>query len=129
MQMLCRTNRSRRQAGRLLGEFLVGLGLLFLALTADVAILHSASVASTRAASENEALDLARNSMESLIAAPQSLRKEQTLEVNGTSFHRRVWLVPLQGDKNGLMQAVVELEWQRADKVQQVRLERYVRAQ
>ena len=127
--MLCRTNRSRRQAGRLLGEFLVGLGLLFLALTADVAILHSASVASTRAASENEALDLARNSMESLIAAPQSLRKEQTLEVNGTSFHRRVWLVPLQGDKNGLMQAVVELEWQRADKVQQVRLERYVRAQ
>ena len=127
--MLCRTNRNHQRAGRLLGEFLVGLGLLFLALTADVAILHSASVASTRAASENEALDLARNSMESLIAAPQSLRKEQTLEVNGISFHRRVWLVPPQGDKRGLTQAVVELEWQRADKVQQVRLERYVRAQ
>ena len=129
MQIVSRTSLNRQKSGRLLGEFLVGLGLLFLALTADVAILHSASVASTRSATENEALELARNTMESVIAKPESVRKEQTFEVDGTSFHRRVWLVPLQGDKQGLVQAVVELEWERADKIQQVRLERYVRAQ
>jgi len=118
---------AEKPGGRLLGEFLVGLGLLFLALTANLAILHSASRASAHATTEEIALDLARNSMERVIADPDSVRNVQVFEVEGTSYHQEVRLTPA-GEPTGLTVAVVELTWERGMGERQVRLERYVRS-
>ena len=119
-------------SGRLLSEFLVALGLLFLALTANLAILHSASKSSGDAARVNRALELARDGLESLIAQPGSLAAERrfggdTKHDGQTSYLRKSRLIALSGELSGLARAIVEVEWNNGGRTQRVRLERYVR--
>lgn len=117
--------------GRLLNEFLISLGLFFLILTADLVILNSASRSSSTAGATREALDLAREGLEEVVALPTPgapMRREKTFSARGGSvegfqFNRTVKVTPLSGDKQGLSAALVTVTWggNRA-----VRLERYV---
>jgi hypothetical protein len=121
------TIQKKNQAGRMLNEFLVSLGLLFILLVPDVAILSAAVTSSSRAASEDVALDMARNSMEASIAQLGSVTPKRSYEIDGTSFSQSVRLVPLQGERAGLTLVVVSVEWVTGDKNHHIRLERYVR--
>lgn len=114
-------------SGRLLSEFLVSLGLLFLLLVANIAILDSSVQSSFGASTENIALNLARNCMEETVAQPGSQPGRKTFEIEGTSFHRQVRLVPLDGERAGLTAVWVEVEWKLGSRSRRVRLERYVR--
>lgn len=118
--------RREKCRGRLLGEFLVGLGLSFLVLTANMAILSSATGSSSRAQAENNALDIARNAVERLIAEPEAVRTTQAFEMDGVTLHRQVTLTPLTADLEGLSLASVQVDWQQAGKTRTVKLERYV---
>lgn len=117
--------------GRLLNEFLVSLGLFFLILTANLSILNSAGKSSSLAGATREALDLARDGMEEVIASPQAgapYYREQSFNsksgsVEGFVFNRTVKVTPLTGEQQGLSQAWVTVEWGQGRKV---KLERYV---
>lgn len=117
--------------GRLLNEFLVSLGLFFLILTANLTILSSASISSSQSAATLEALELARDGLEEIIASPKSgapYFKEHSFSsksssVEGFVFRRTVKVTPLQGDLVGLSEVTSIVDWGRR---RTVKLERYV---
>lgn len=131
--MLVRARRQQAIVGRLLNEFLVGLGLLFFALVGNLAILNSATDSSAHAALSARALELARGGMEELINNPKAaaagpLEHRFGSEGQGafqSTFYRKSWLVPLTGEMQGLNRVTVVVEWE--DGSRAVRLERYVR--
>lgn len=122
---------SAKPRGRLLNEFLVSLGLFFLILTANLTVLNSASKSSSLAGATREALDLAREGLEEVIASPKAgapYFREQTFSsksgsVEGFTFNRTVKVTPLTGEMQGLSEAWVTVEWGQGRKV---KLERYV---
>lgn len=117
--------------GRLLNEFLISLGLFFLILTANLTILNSASQSSSQAGATREALELAKDGMEEVIASRKSgapYFKQQTFgsksgSVEGFSYNRTVKVTPLVGEQLGLSVAWVTVDWGRG---RTVKLERYV---
>jgi hypothetical protein len=121
--------RRRESSGRLLSEFLISLGLLFLILTANLVILNSASQSSSQAGATREALELAREGLEEVIASsPKPGYNERTFSsksgsVEGFTFTRKIKVTALSGEHKGLMQALVTVDWGRN---RTVRLERYV---
>ena len=128
---LSRGSLRQARGGRLLNEFLVSLGLFFLILTANLTILNSASRSSSQAGATREALDLARQGLEEVIASPKAgerLLREQSFSsksgaVEGFSFTRTVKVTPLTGSLSGLSEALVKVDWGQG---RTVRLERYV---
>lgn len=113
----------------MLNEFLVSLGLFFLILTAALVILGSASRSISNAAVTREALSIAREGMEELIATAPSdkpmLRQENFAgRENPVSFQRLLSVTPLSGDSQGLALLRVVVEWEDSDR--KIRLERYV---
>lgn len=118
---------SRNRAGRMLNEFLVSLGLLFILLIPDLALLDSAVTSSFRASSEDIALDIARDSMEVSIAELGSLPTKRNYEIAGMTYNQSVRLVPLRGERAGLTLVVIAVEWNQGDRIHSIRLERYVR--
>jgi hypothetical protein len=125
--MMAPCTKRREQTGRQLNEFLVSLGLLFLLLIPNIAILSSAVSSSFNAASEDVALDLARNAMERSIADPGSVPTKRGYDVSGTTYSQVVRLTPLDGERNGLTLVVVDVEWGHGERSHKIRLERYVR--
>ena len=123
----------QRSFGRLLNEFLVSLGLLFLSMTASFAILNSATRSSEEAAVRERALSLARSGMEKIIgdyamSGSNHLRQGFGAGVGSrfrTRYQRDIWKTALKGESTGLYRVVVQVEW--GDNQQRVRLERYVR--
>lgn len=121
------------EAARLLNEFLVSLAMLFLALGANFAILHSATKSSEQAALSDRGLELAQSGMEQLIADPKSAvgkRRETTFGAGKgqdfeASYVRKSWVTVMESGKTKLARATVVVEWN--DGRDLVRLERYVR--
>lgn len=115
--------------GRLLGEFLVGLGLLFLVLLANLVILKSASQSSSQGAATYEALSLAKDGMEQLIALAATSKQYDKTEtfssrngsVEGFVYTRKMVIVPAVDGKVG--KAVVLVRW---GQKREIKLERYV---
>lgn len=108
---------------------MISLGLLFLILTANLTILDSASQSSSQARATREALDLAREGLEEVIAAPpkpgltESTFGSRSGSVEGFTFTRKIKVTALSGEHQGLLQALVTVDWGRN---RTVRLERYV---
>jgi hypothetical protein len=121
--------KARKTSGRLLSEFLVSLGLLFLILTANLTILNSASQSSSQAGATREALELAQEGMEEVIASPPKPGLSETSfgsksrSVEGFTFTRKIKVTALTGEQQGLLEALVTVDWGRG---RTVRLERYV---
>ncbi len=119
----------RGRGARLLNEFLVSLGLFFLILTAALVILGNASRSISNAAVTREALAIAREGMEELVATASPdkpmLRQENFAgRENSASFQRMLRVTPLSGDSKGLALLRVVVEWEDSDR--KIRLERYV---
>jgi hypothetical protein len=110
---------------------LISLGLFFLILTANLTILNSASNSSSQAAATLEALDLARDGIEEIVASPtagvryfkQQSFGSKTRSVEGFSYNRTVKVTPMTGQMEGLSEVAVSVEWGRG---RTVKLERYV---
>ena len=133
--MIVRFHGNRIRTGRLLSEFLVGLGLLFLTLGGNLAILHAATRAAEDAHHTRRAVELAEEAMEQVILNPQKYLKETRVNHFGsgvndrfhsTTFERSILLTRLKGTEAGLARAQVWIEWEDGHK--NFRLERYVRA-
>ena len=126
--------RSRSQSGRLLSEFLVGLAILFLALSADMAVLNKATESTTEAVLSDKALEIARLGMEEAIEDPSLLASGPVHKTFGTgrnkryeaTFIRSVWKTSLSPHQAGISRVIVKVEWD--DGTHDLRLERYVRA-
>lgn len=112
----------------MLSEFLVSLGLFFLILTANVMVLSSASVSSSKAGATADALEIAQQGMEEALAAPKLGRQFRSFNSNARSvesftYHRTTRVLELDKDKAGLNLVTVTVEWGQG---RVVRLERYV---
>lgn len=124
--------RRRVVAGRLLNELLVGIALLFLALTVNFAVLNTGSRAAIEARAADRAAEIARDGMESLVANPAISLGERRFgegknsNLSGT-FVRRIRLVALESEPR-LVKGVVEVEWQLGETTRKLRVERYVRS-
>lgn len=117
-----------RPTGRLLNEFLISLGLLFLILMGNLTVLNSASRSSSQAGATRRALDLARDGLEEAVAAPVPGLRQHSFgslrdEAEGYTFSRRVKVTPLSGPQEGLALVTVTVDWGRG---RTVALERYV---
>ena len=124
---------THKQKGRLLNEFLVSLGLLFLAMIGDFAVIHSSVRIAERTSVSARALSLARSGVESVISNPGKYQKGVVSESFGAGkgatfdeiFSRRCSLIPIKSGELTLHKVVVTVEW--ADGTERVNLERYVR--
>lgn len=121
---------SNLQRGHLLSEFLVALGLLFLALVPNLAILNSATKSGQNAALSARGVYLLREGMELAIKDPKKFQNRVTAESFGVgmnrayedNFVRRITVAPDKG--TGLLLATVTVKLGK-DGVESV-LERYV---
>lgn len=124
------TGKQRR--GHLLSEYLVALGLLFLALVPNLAILHSATSTGEKSALSTRAVALLRDGMELAVSQPKKFEGKVTTESFGSGssgpfderFDRRISLMP--DKKSGMLLAIVVVKWGKDG--QELALERYVRA-
>lgn len=124
---------THKQRGRLLNEFLVSLGLLFLAMIGNFTVIHSSVQTTERTSVSARALYLARSGVESVIQNPGKYKKGLVSESFGAgkgetfdeTFSRRCSLIPIKSGELTLHKAVVTVEW--ADGNERVNLERYVR--
>ena len=123
----------KRNGGRLLNEFLVGLAMLFLALGANLAVLHTATNSTEKSVLTDRALEIAQSGMEELIASPQEAVGERLTATFGAgkggdfdaTFSRSAWITVLKDRSPHLARATVMVEWNEGD--HSIRLERYVR--
>lgn len=129
------TFRAKRStAGRLLVEFLVSLGILFLTMGGNMAILHSSVESAEDSSHAQRAVELAQEGMEMVIRSPENYEgkgKSDTVgtgvgeEFHATTFTRQILLTSLESGETGLLRAQVRIEWD--DGHSTYRLERYVR--
>lgn len=119
------------ERGRLLSEFLVALGLLFLALVPNLAILHSAARSGEQAAFTARAVYLLREGMELAVNHPGRYLGRVVPETMGAginktfddTFERRISV--LNAPTSGLAVATVVVKWGKGSR--ELVLERYVR--
>lgn len=121
----------KHRRGHLLSEYLVALGLLFLALVPNLAILHSATRTGEKSALSTRAVALLRDGMENAVSQPKKYTGKVTTESFGSGssglfdekFDRRISLMP--DKKSGMLLAIVVVKWGKDG--QELALERYVR--
>lgn len=130
--MLFLSTRRSLCAGRLINEYLVTLGLLFLVLTGELALLDSVIATSSRGQNRAVALELAREGMEMAIADVTLARKsphrrdiERTDQRGGRLlFSRSITVERIKGNP-AYARATVSVDWEGTQ--QSVKLVRYVR--
>ena len=116
----------------MVSEYLVTLGLLFLVLTGELALLDSVIATSSRSHHRAIANELAREGMEMLIAdqtlarkAPRRRDIEKSDQRGGKLFFSRSLTVETMDGGPAYKQATVKVDWEGAS--EPVKLVRYVR--